>query len=436
MKVGIPILKCSLNPSQQVNKKTGKKSKTCSVKSAWNEMNDNRFGRDTTIDKELTYRNVWMHGNTTDNIEQIIQKEIDRINVERREAGKRALRSDAISMIEIIEKPNIELMEKLNYEEKKEFLFKSHDVMENLIKEWNPNWQWIASVQHHDEFGGISAHNHSLIIPSTFDEDGVPNLRAKKEVDIKFFTYINKNYPKLMREAGYTMVEDCVTYDQLTEEEKIERRLHPKEHGIDAYKFKQKKFKEMEHEYKELNIKNEVLKEKLEKNIIAYTNAPDLQTYNEISKENESMKYQIKEKDSLIIKLESELKSATEKMKSWEIKFIKLSKLVGKKIMNILGFKEDELKIQNEMPMPVLIKEVDSINQQIQNLQINDYRVVPDQNKQGIYKVIKKEKNNDYSLIKSDFKTRNDAEIYIKQLKDMKLKFKMDAHEIGLDKKN
>ena len=123
-------------------------------------------------------------------------------------------------------------------------------------------------------------------------------------------------------------------------------------------------------------------------------------------------------------------------MKSWEIKHIKLSKLVGKKIMNILGFKEDELKIQNEMPMPVLIKEVDSINQQIQNLQINDYRVVPDQNKQGIYKVIKKEKNNDYSLIKSDFKTRNDAEIYIKQLKDMKLKFKMDAHEIGLDKKN
>ena len=60
MKVGIPVLKCSLNPSQQINKRTGKKAKTCSVGAAWNEMNDNRYGRDPTIEKELTYRNVWM----------------------------------------------------------------------------------------------------------------------------------------------------------------------------------------------------------------------------------------------------------------------------------------------------------------------------------------------------------------------------------------
>ena len=74
MKVGIPCMKCSIHPSQQVNKKTGKRSKTCGVKSAWEEMNDERLGRDPTIDKEMTYLNVWMEGSTDLDVEDIVNK--------------------------------------------------------------------------------------------------------------------------------------------------------------------------------------------------------------------------------------------------------------------------------------------------------------------------------------------------------------------------
>ena len=139
MRVGIPMMKCSLNPSQQVNKQTGKRSKTCGVKSAWEEMNDERLGRDPTIDKEMTHLNIWMEGSSDMDVEEIIKQEIERINLERKAHGKRALRSDTVSCIAIVEKPNMEYMQNLSYEERKKFLYTSHEEMKKLIHEWNPH---------------------------------------------------------------------------------------------------------------------------------------------------------------------------------------------------------------------------------------------------------------------------------------------------------
>ena len=112
-KVGIPCLKCSIHPSQQTNSKTGKKAKTCGLGAAWNEMNDQRIGRDQTIDKTLTEKNVWMVGNSDDDIVGIVQKEIDRINATRSEAGVRSLRKDCVSVLAIVEKPSIDYMQDL-----------------------------------------------------------------------------------------------------------------------------------------------------------------------------------------------------------------------------------------------------------------------------------------------------------------------------------
>ena len=88
-KVGIPCMKCSINPSQTINKNSGKKSKTCGVSSAWREMNDDRLGRDETIDKEMTHLNVWMEGSSDMDLVGQVEKEINRINEERRSFGKR-----------------------------------------------------------------------------------------------------------------------------------------------------------------------------------------------------------------------------------------------------------------------------------------------------------------------------------------------------------
>lgn len=233
--VGIPVMKCSLNPSQTVSAKTGKKSKTCAVNKAWNEMNDQRLGRDETIDKSMTQNNVWMEGSSQDDVVSMVQREIERVNSERHEAGLKSIRKDTVSVISIIEKPSMEYMKKLSYEGKISFLNDSHKVMKELINEWNKNWQIIEAVQHHDEFGGLSAHSHTLVLIPSVNEDGIAFFNAKREVNLKFFTYINKNYPAMMRNMGYD-ISDCKTFDMLTEEEKEERKLNPPEHGLDATK--------------------------------------------------------------------------------------------------------------------------------------------------------------------------------------------------------
>lgn len=419
MKVGIPVLKCSLNPSQQKNKRTGKKAKTCSVSAAWNEMNDNRYGRDPTIEKELTFQNVWMIGHSDDDIEKIVQKEIEAINEMRKEANKRALRSDCVSVIEIVEKPNIEMMGKMNYEEKKEFLSQSHEVMKKLIEEWNPEWKWLASVQHHDEFGGVSAHTHSLIMPITFDENGIKTLNAKKEVGIKFFTYINKNYPKMMRSMGYEMIEDCVTYDQLSEEEKMERRLHPKEHGIDAYQFKQKKLKEMEEKMDAITLKNNQMEKKLEEKVIEYTEAPNLKSYKLIQKENEQMKLEISHKNSIIERLEKEYENVSGKLEELKMKLIDISKSLGRRLMTVLGIEMNEIMVKNEMPIPDVINELKGIDEELKEINPKDCRIVPERKETGKFKIMIKKQNGEYELLKDGFESRLEAEKFIQSMKKM-----------------
>ena len=58
-------------------------------------------------------------------MEQVIQTEIDRINAERAEHGKRKMRIDAVSAIEMIQKPPMEVMETLTREEQTEFHLRS-----------------------------------------------------------------------------------------------------------------------------------------------------------------------------------------------------------------------------------------------------------------------------------------------------------------------
>ncbi|WP_373211615.1 plasmid recombination protein [Holdemanella biformis] len=274
MKVGIPVMKCSLNPSNTVNKKTGKKSQTCPVDLAWQEMNDERIGRDEDIDHDMTHLNVWMDGKSSDDVVQMVQNKIDEINRVKHENGKRSLRKDAVSVIEVIEKPNIEYMSELAYEEKVKFLNDSHKVFKQLINEWNNNWIILESVQHHDEFGGLSAHNHNLIMLTTEDEKGLPTMNAFKEVNLKFYSFMNKNYPKMMRERGYE-VEDVRTYDMLTDEERMERKLNPQQHGVDSYTYKKRKKEEMERQLEQLKIKSEEMDANLKNTILEITKAPD-----------------------------------------------------------------------------------------------------------------------------------------------------------------
>lgn len=248
MHVGLPCMKLSLSPSTQ--KHHDKKSGTCSVKSAWEEMNDLRKGRDETIDRTLTNQNIWIVSSSEMDMVTEIQKKIDLVNADKKAHGKRALRSDAVTGIEMIEKPPLDYMERLSREEQVQFLKNSSDTMDSILREWNPDWITMACVLHFDEFGGKSPHAHRIVVPLTRDKDGILSFNAEAEFNLKFFTFVNKEYPRRMRERGYA-VEDCKIYEEMTPEEKEEHRQNKEEHGIEGFEFKRRKNAELDRKIEE-----------------------------------------------------------------------------------------------------------------------------------------------------------------------------------------
>lgn len=471
MHVGIPMMKCSLHPSNQINKKTGKASKTCGVASAWLEMNDERKGRDTTIDHEMTHLNVWMEGSSSDDITAMVQKKIEEINAERHEAGKRVLRSDCVSVAEIVEKPPIDYMKDLSYEEKKKFLSDSHEVMKSLIHEWNPDWQVIAAVQHHDEFGGLSAHNHELVLLASHDKDGLPTMQAKSEFNLKFFNFINTHYSEKMREYGYD-VEDVKVYDRLSEEEKEERKLHPEEHGVEAYIYKEKKLKETSQEIEKLEVKHKeisqkvsdaeqqhhVISEKLntaqndlrktqektaetlaagqkaeqkisviqqreedlinrENRIAEITGAPTIDSYASVKEENIKLKDELSLKDKIIARLQEQNEHLKQALRSWGEKLQHL----GRRMATALGFNENEYagSIQ-EYPDKTAKEAYENAVGQIKQIDPYSWRVIPDRENPNQYTLASKAEDGSYKPIETGFISRQSAEARRRELTQAK----------------
>ena len=374
-KVGIPCLKCSIHPSQQTNSKTGKKAKTCGLGAAWNEMNDQRIGRDQTIDKNLTEKNVWMVGESDDDIVGIVQKEIDRINATRNEAGVRSLRKDCVSVLAIVEKPSIDYMHDLSYEQRKTFLEDSHKVMTELLNEWNPQWQVLAAVQHHDEFGGKSAHTHTLVLLSSTDDNGVETLRAKNEVSLGFYNFINKEYPKRMKELKYD-VEKCRTYDQLTEQEKLERKRNPPQHGKDSTTYKYEKLHE---KALELNKKEAEIKEMV--------SAPSLKEYKTLVEENKKLVEELTLKDKLIARLQEELKQFKQLAEDLSKKFSELARKIGTKLMRVLGYEASDPEAL-DLPSSEVLRGIKDMKNSVDEQSSHKLSVIPDNENMGKYRIV------------------------------------------------
>ncbi len=390
--VGIPVMKCSLNPSQTVSAKTGKKSKTCAVDKAWNEMNDQRIGRDETIDKSMTDKNVWMEGSSQDDVIGMVQQEIDRVNAERHEAGLKSVRKDTVSIISIIEKPPMEYMKDLSYEQKIKFLTDSHTVMTDLIHGWNANWRIIEAVQHHDEFGGISAHTHNLIMIPSVNEDGVAFFNAKREVNLKFFTYINKNYPAMMREMGYD-ISDCKTYDMLSEEEKAELKINPPKHGISSQEYKQEHIKELAKEYQQLLTENKALKEEIVK------------------------------KTTLIEKLKSEVEKYKAIAEDLKEKIKMITRKAGARLMKIFGI--DTPEETPEYPSKDVTEGLKGMQEGFKEIDSRQYRVIPDI-EPGKYRVAYRNAAGLYETVKGGFASRDLADKFRKNIGEA-------ARELGIE---
>ena len=123
-------------------------------------------------------------------------------------------------------------------------------MIDRILREWNPDWVTVAQIFHFDEFGGKAPHSHCIVVPLSKDKDSILTFNAKAEFNLKFFNFVNSEYPKRMRELGYG-VEDCRIYDLMTEEEKEQHRQNKPEYGLESFEYKRRKQKELDQKIKD-----------------------------------------------------------------------------------------------------------------------------------------------------------------------------------------
>ena len=150
-----------------------------------------------------------------------------------------------VSAVEMIEKPPMDIMSDLTREEQLELLRISNEVFEELIHEWAPEWKTQAAVIHFDEFGGKAPHTHRIVTMTARDEDGILTMNAKRDFNLNFYTFINKNYSERMNERGIP-VKECNLFKEMSIDEQLIHKDQRKEYGVDAVTYKMRKSEELD----------------------------------------------------------------------------------------------------------------------------------------------------------------------------------------------
>lgn len=220
--VGLPFLKCSSNPSQTINAKTNKKSKTAVTKKIALEAFE-RFGNDPDINKDESNKNIYLTNiESTEEYLELIEKTKEKINEQLVNKNKKKLRKDTVDTITLVVKPSYDSMKQLTYEEQVKFLKDSKVLIEDIFCQYiNQNFKFDGAIIHFDE---INPHLHCLGMPTIIDETtGIETFNAKKFLSLKNITHLNRNYSTKMKELGWN-VKDFELYEDMTPEEKEEKQ--------------------------------------------------------------------------------------------------------------------------------------------------------------------------------------------------------------------
>lgn len=166
--------------------------------------------------------------------------------------------------------------------------------------------------------------------------------------------------------------------------------------------------------------------ERREKRITEITGSPSIASYDQVRKENDSLKNEISLKDKLI-------ESLQQTIDSWKLKIRHL----GKRMASALGFREEEYaggtQHVSEFPDTAVKEAYESAVGIVQDIDPRSLRVIPDQQHSGFYTLASKDDDGKYKIQESGFATRELADQRRRDL--MGAKDELDRrHEKSLNK--
>ena len=202
-------------PSLKLSNIEGKGGKHCgNFHKVAAEALKERQGLDTDINPELADCNIYEGFATAAELINYSDKHIDELNEWRAEHGERAcdrrkLKKDTVVMCATVIKPPAEMMSELSDEQQQKFLADSLEIFKNFVGSSN-----VKSAAFH--FDERVPHLHIFWEPMADSH----RICAKDKHNLRFFGLLNREMPRLLREKGWSMIDDCQAYDKAEEEQK------------------------------------------------------------------------------------------------------------------------------------------------------------------------------------------------------------------------
>ena len=243
--IGQPVLLCKKSGK-------GKGKRTANLKKILKESQQERYGRDKDIDRQID--NVYFGGFSSGGEVYDYMVSLADEHVVMGKGGKpRKIRSDATIGVAVISKPSAETFEEIKQmaversidpdDLEEQFLSDLYDCNKAIYEKHG--FQIIAGALHYDE---QQPHYHFMLAD--------PEFKIGEKVKLPFFSDLNKSLPKMMRDRGWP-IEDLESYDrERAEAEPKYKANHIKEkekkkHGRSSAEYKadkdaEKKEKELQ----------------------------------------------------------------------------------------------------------------------------------------------------------------------------------------------
>lgn len=199
---------------------------------------------------------------------------------------------------------------------------------------------------------------------------------------------------------------------------------------------------DLEKRDEELTVKTqEAVKAKqiYEDKFIEITNAPDIESYDSVVKENVDLKQELSLKDRIIEGLENQIarfKESIDELKTsaqeWKEKFSDMAHKAGSRLMEYFGYDvKDDASIR-QFPSKEVSAGINELSEKSQELDPKSLRVIPDLENEGMFRVASRQSDGTYQTIQGGFESRDLAQDWQRNYGDMSKRLSEDIIQ-GLD---
>lgn len=142
------------------------------------------------------------------------------------------------------------------------------------------------------------------------------------------------------------------------------------------------------------------------------TAAPSVASYEDLLQENQKLQTEVSMHAASIQKLQAERDQLREIAEHWKNRFSDIAHKLGSKLMSFAGYDVSQDKSVKEYPDKEIAAKISDMKEGLEERDPKQYRVLPDNNEKGKFRVAYRQKDGSLETIKDGFDSRDQADRY------------------------